>query len=136
MSFVIKNWYLFAALAIILTMLFAGPLRQMLSGVTSVPISQAIQLVNRQNGVIVDVREVDEFKSGHIPKAVNVPLSALTAKTKELEKYKNKPVVLCCRSGQRSGQAAVQLRKQGFTSVHNLSGGLLAWQKENLPTES
>lgn len=136
MAFVIKNWYLFAALAIILAMLFAGPLRQMLSGVASVPIGQAIQLVNRQNGVIIDVREADEFKSGHIPKAVNAPLSVLSTKLKELEKYKNKPVVLCCRSGQRSGQAALQLRKQGFTSVHNLSGGLLAWQKENLPTET
>lgn len=136
MQFVIDNWYLFLALIVVLSMLIGGPIRQSLLGISSIPIAQAIQLVNRQAGVIVDVREPDEFKGGHIPRAINLPLSALKSRLNELEKYKNKPVVVCCRSGQRSAQAAVTLRKQGFNAVHNLSGGFSAWQRDNLPTES
>lgn len=136
MQFVINNWYLFAALVVILAMLFAGPIRQSLSGVGSVAIAQAVQLINRESGVIVDVREPAEYEAGHIPRAINIPLGALDQRLKELDKYKQRPVILCCRSGQRSGQAAVALRKHGFISVHNLNGGLLAWEKENLPTET
>lgn len=136
MQFVINNWYLFAALVVILAMLFAGPIRQSLSGVGSVAIAQAVQLINRESGVIVDVREPAEYAAGHIPRALNIPLGALNDRLKELEKYKQRPVIVCCRSGQRAGQAAVALRKHGFISVHNLNGGLLAWEKENLPTET
>lgn len=136
MQFVINNWYLFLALIVVLSMLIGGPIRQSLLGISSIPIAQAIQLVNRQSGIIVDVREPDEFKGGHIPRAINVPLSALKSRINELEKYKNKPVIVCCRSGQRSAQAAVSLRKQGFNTVHNLSGGFSAWQRDNLPTET
>lgn len=136
MQFVINNWYLFLALIVVLSMLIGGPIRQSLLGISSIPIAQAIQLVNRQSGIIVDVREPDEFKGGHIPRAINVPLSALNSRINELEKYKNKPVIVCCRSGQRSAQAAVSLRKQGFNTVHNLSGGFSAWQRDNLPTET
>lgn len=136
MQFVINNWYLFLALIVVLSMLIGGPIRQSLLGISSIPIAQAIQLVNRQSGIIVDVREPDEFKGGHIPRAINVPLSALKSRINELEKYKNKPVIVCCRSGQRSAQAAVSLRKQGFNTVHNLSGGFIAWQRDNLPIET
>lgn len=136
MQFVIDNWYLFLALVVVLSMLIGGPIRQSLLGISSIPIAQAIQLVNRQSGIIVDVREPDEFKSGHIPRAINVPLSTLKSRVNELEKYKDKPVIVCCRSGQRSAQAAVSLRKQGFNTVHNLSGGFSAWQRDNLPTET
>lgn len=136
MQFVVNNWYLFLALFVVLFLLLAGPIRQSLFGVNSVPIAQAVQLVNRQSGVIVDVREPNEFKDGHIPRALNLPLSALKTRLTELEKYKNKPVVLCCASGQRSAQAAIALRKHGFSSVHNLNGGFRAWQRDNLPIES
>ena len=136
MQFVINNWYLFAALIIILAMLFAGPIRQSLSGVGSVAIAQAVQLINRESGVMVDVREPAEYAAGHIPRALNIPLGTLNDRLKELDKYKQRPVIVCCRSGQRAGQAAVTLRKHGFISVHNLNGGLLAWEKENLPVET
>lgn len=136
MQFVINNWYLFVALVVILALLFAGPIRQSLSGVGSVAIAQAVQLLNRESGVLLDVREPAEYAAGHIPRALNIPLSTLGERVKELDKYKQRPVIVCCRSGQRAGQAAVALRKRGFVSVHNLHGGLLAWEKENLPIET
>ena len=136
MHFVVNNWYLFVALFGVLFMLVGAPLRQAMLGIASIPSSQAVQLINRQSGIVVDVREAEEFKSGHIPRALNLPLSGLATRLNELQKFKDKPVILCCRSGQRSARAAVMLRKNGFNQVHNLSGGLLAWQKENLPTEA
>ena len=136
MQFVLNNWYLFLGLAVVLFMLFADPIRQRLLGIATVPASQAIQILNRQNGVIVDVREPNEFSTGHIPNAANIPVGSIAGRLKELNKYKDKPVIVVCRSGQRSAHAAVVLRKNGFASVYNLAGGMLTWQADNLPTES
>ncbi len=135
MQFVLNNWYLFLGLVVVLFMLFADPLRQRLLGIANIPASLAIQLINRQNGVMVDVREPNEFSTGHIPNATNIPLGSIAARLKELNKFKDRPIVVCCRSGHRSAQAAAVLRKNGFESVHNLAGGMLAWQADNLPTE-
>jgi rhodanese-related sulfurtransferase len=135
MQFVLNNWYLFLGLVVVLVMLFADPLRQRLLGIANIPASQAIQLINRHNGVVVDVREPNEFGTGHIPNATNIPLGSIAGRLNELKKFKDKPIVVCCRSGHRSAQAAAVLRKNGFASVHNLAGGILAWQGDNLPTE-
>ncbi len=135
MQFVLNNWYLFLGLVVVLFMLLGDPLRQRLLGIANIPASQAIQLINRQNGVVVDVREPNEFSAGHIPSATNIPLGSIAARLKELNKFKDRPVVVCCRSGHRSAQAAAVLRKNGFASVHNLAGGIMAWQADNLPTE-
>jgi rhodanese-related sulfurtransferase len=134
-QFVLNNWYLFLGLVVVLFMLLADPLRQRLLGIANIPASQAIQLVNRQNGVVVDVREPSEFGIGHIPNATNIPLGSIAGRFNELKKFKDRPVIVCCRSGHRSAHAAAVLRKNGFTSVHNLAGGMLAWQGDNLPTE-
>lgn len=85
--------------------------------------------------MLVDVCEPNEYREGHIPRAVNVPLSQLKERLGELEKYKQRPIVLSCRSGNRSLKAAIMLKRQGFTKVYSLAGGLLAWQRENLPVE-
>jgi len=135
MQFVINNWYLFVALAVVLGLLLSGPLTQIIYGVKAVSVAQAVQLLNREAGVMLDVCEPQEFKDGHIPQSVNIPLSGLKNSLKQLEKYKDKPIVICCRSGNRSIKGAVTLRKHGFASVYSLAGGLLAWQRENLPLE-
>ncbi|MBE9516749.1 MAG: rhodanese-like domain-containing protein [Proteobacteria bacterium] len=135
LEFVAANWYLFAAAAVILFLLFGNSLMMAINGIKSVNASEAVQLVNHQNGVIVDVCEVAEHQKGHIPGAINIPLSKFAARSGELEKHKAKPVVIVCRSGNRSSRAAITLRKKGFESVYNLSGGVAAWQRENLPME-
>lgn len=135
MQFVINNWYLFLALAIILAMLFGPAISQRRYGIRSVQPSEAVQLINRESAVVVDVCEPAEYASGHIPSALNAPLSALDKHLKPLEKHKNKPVVVTCRSGNRSLRAAVVLRKHGFEKVYSLAGGLGAWQRDNLPLE-
>lgn len=133
MQFAINNWYLILGVLIVLGMLAYGPLTQLMHGVRHVNSAEAIRLLNHEKGVLVDVREPDEYRSGHAPNAMNVPLSGLAADLKQLEKYKSRPVIVCCRTSQRSARAAVALRQQGFTHVQVLAGGMVAWQGENLP---
>jgi len=135
MPFVIHNWYLFLGLAVVLVMLAAGPLNQLRYGVKSVPASQAVRMINHESAVIIDVREPEEFRSGHIPDAVNVPLGTLRGRLSELEKFKDRPLVVSCRTSERAAKAAMTLRKHDFPSVHILAGGIVAWQNENLPTQ-
>ncbi|BAV32690.1 sulfurtransferase [Sulfuricaulis limicola] len=135
LQFVINNWYLFVALAVILFLLATGPISQQMYGIRNANAAQAIQLLNRENGVVVDVCEPKEFSAGHVPNAINLPLSSLKDQLRNLEKHKNKPIIVSCRSGNRSLKAAVILRKHGFATVYNLAGGLQAWERDNLPLE-
>lgn len=135
MQFVINNWHLFLILFVVLFLLVWGPLRQKMYGISHVSLAEAIRLINHDQGVVVDVREGEEFRGGHVPKAVHVPLSGLASGLTQLEKFKSRPIIVCCRTSQRSARAAVMLRKQQFPNVQVLSGGFTAWQRENLPVE-
>ena len=135
LQFIINNWYLFVALAIILFLLLAGPISQQMYGIRNANAAEAIRLLNRENGVVVDVCEPKEFSAGHVPNAINLPLSSLKDRLRDLEKHKNKPIIVSCRSGNRSLKGAVLLRKQGFATVYNLAGGVQAWERDNLPLE-
>lgn len=96
---------------------------------------QATELINHQDAVVVDVRSMAEFKDGHIINAINIPLNGFKNQIGQLEKYKNRPIVACCRSGSRSGMAVRALRQAGFEKVHNLRGGMLAWESASLPVK-
>jgi rhodanese-related sulfurtransferase len=93
----------------------------------------ATQMINQQNALVLDIRQDNEYVGGHIINATHIPLSHLKDRLGELEKHKNKPVIAVCRSGHRSSGACVTLKKAGFESVYNLSGGVLAWESANLP---
>ncbi len=135
MQFVINNWILFLALFIVLGLLAQGPVLQRLRGVRTVGTAEAIQLINRERAVVVDVREPKEFADGHIPAAINLPLSAFPDRLREIERHKQRPVILSCRTSQRSARAANLLAKAGFNTPVVLAGGITAWQSEHLPTE-
>ncbi len=132
-DFAIKYWYLFVALLVVLVMLAMGPILELMHGIKRVNVWDAVRLINHDSAVVVDVSEQPEFKRGHIPESINIPLGALAARAKELEKHKSKPIVLSCRTGSRSSRGAVTLRKHGFENVSALSGGMAAWERENLP---
>ncbi len=134
LEFVSKNWYLFLALVVILALLIADPIRRRTSGVRSVSPLQMPQLT-RDPSVIVDVSEPGEYKKGHLPQAINIPLKTLLSDQGKLAKHKEKNIIIVCNSGNRSASAARHLAKHGFEKVYNLSGGQLAWAKENLPIE-
>lgn len=104
-------------------------------GKNSVDPMGATALINHEDAVIVDVRSIAEFNSGHIVNAVNIPLNGLGNNLKQIEKHRNKPIVAVCRSGSRSASACRLLRKQGFENVKNLRGGMMAWENANLPVK-
>ncbi len=133
--FVLKNWYLFLALAVILGLLLYEPIARARYQIRKLSVLELPRLVSRRQAAVVDVSEPHEYNKGHLPGAMNVPLSRLNKDLERLKKYRAKPVVLYCRSGHRSFQGAKILRRQGFEEVYELAGGLLAWEKENLPVE-
>lgn len=133
MQFAANNWYLILGIVMVLAMLVYAPLTQLRHGVRHVTSAEAIRLLNQEKGLLMDVREPDEYRTGHVPNAMNVPLSGLAGSLKQIEKYKSLPLIVCCRTSQRSARAAVTLRKQGFANVQVLAGGMLGWQRENLP---
>ncbi|MFF2482552.1 rhodanese-like domain-containing protein [Paenibacillus sp. NPDC058071] len=85
------------------------------------------RLKNSEKLHLIDVREIDEWESGHIKEAVSLPLSELAERYEELDK--NAPLIMVCRSGNRSGKACDFLEAQGY-NVTNMTGGMLAWQGE------
>lgn len=96
--------------------------------------SDATVLVNRQNGVFVDVRTRDEYRAGHIAGAVHVLAKEIKANNAaEIEKYKSDPIILVCKSGQTAIESANALAKAGFENVNVLKDGLISWNEANLP---
>lgn len=122
---------LVAALAAILLMLAFDVFRHTLSGVSEVGPGQATRLLNTENAVLVDIRSAKEFRGSHIAHAVHIENTENAAD--KLGKFRDKPLIVYCNSGNRSIGTCGKLRKQGFERVYNLKGGLLAWQKAELP---
>ncbi len=96
---------------------------------------EATQLINREDAYILDVREVDEFAGGHLPEAKNIPAGKLLDRIHELEKFKEKPVLVCCAAGIRSNKACAELKKNGFSKIHSLAGGVDAWLAAGYPVK-
>lgn len=135
MDFILQNIWL------VLLALFSGfmliwpSIGGRLSGVKQIGPQEAVRLFNHEDALVLDVREDSEWRDGHIPKAKHIPLRQLKERVKDLEKQKDKPVIAVCRSGNRSAHACRLLRQAGFERVHNLAGGMLAWEQAGLPKE-
>ena len=133
-KFVTENIFLIA-IAFVSGGMLVWPLVRRGTGGPSVNTLEATMLMNKKDSLVLDVREAGEFAQGHILSARNIPLDELEGRLKEIERYKEKPVIVSCAVGNRAGSAAGLLRKQGFTNVVNLSGGIAAWRQAGLPTE-
>jgi len=135
MEFIQKNIWLVMIAVVSGVMLIWPLIAKRFSGAREVGVTDAVQLINRQDAVIVDVREPAEFKTGHIPHARNIPAGQIGERLKELEKFKARPILLACASGSRSGTAGSALQKAGFAQVWSLAGGMGAWQQAGMPLE-
>jgi len=93
----------------------------------------AIQLINNEDAIMLDVREPAETTAGKIAKAIQIPVGSVGKRVGELDKHKDKHVIVYCKTGARSGLACRELNKAGFDKVYNLSGGISAWQEAHLP---
>jgi rhodanese-related sulfurtransferase len=132
----IQDNLLLIAVALVSGAMLLWPYVRRVGGGPSVSAAQATQLINREDALVVDVRDPGEYGSGHILGAKNVPLSRIDAGGAEIApKRKDKPVIVYCDTGNRSQKAAAALRNQGFARAVNLAGGLGAWQQAGLPLE-
>ncbi len=133
MEFIKSNILLIGLLLGSGIMLLLPSFKKGTGGVPNLGTSEAINLINRNHAVVLDVRSEAEFASGHIVDARHIPLDELAERLGELNKYKDKPILVNCQRGMRSAKACEILRKAEFTQVHNLQGGLDAWILAKLP---
>lgn len=133
MNFLIENWFLIATALISGGMLLWPMLSAGAQGAAVSP-AEAVQLINREKAVLIDVSEPEEFAQGHPVGARNIPFGQIEGH-KQLPTNKALPLVVVCPTGARAGRAAGMLRKQGYEKARALAGGLKAWREANLPVE-
>ncbi len=129
-EFIANHPFLVGTFLLLLTLFIRNETKR---GGASVSAQQLVDMVNRHDAVVLDVRERKDFQSGHIVDALNIPYSALEGRLDELKKYRQRPVILVCRIGQQAGAAGTLLRKKGFENVCRLTGGMTEWRNQNLP---
>lgn len=132
MDFLIDNWMLILV-ALTSGAMLAWPRVQ--GGAKGVTPGVAVQLINSEKAVIIDVCDAAEYAAEHIAGARNVPLGEFEAKLPAAAKNKSRPLILVCASGARAGRAAGLARKLGYEDVRTLAGGLKSWREANLPIE-
>lgn len=130
MDFVEQNlmWVMLAAVS-------GGMLimQTMRGGGNNISVADATLKLNREDAVVLDVRETHEWDRGHIPNARHISLGQIGKRMHELEKFKARPIIVVCASGNRSSSACGKLKRAGFEQVFNLAGGIGAWSESNLP---
>lgn len=133
MKFILDNWMLMSVALASGAMLFWPALLGATGG--SLTPALAVQLINREKAVVIDVCSAEEFAAGHVVGAKNIPLNELEQRLAGVVKNKSLPVILVCRSGARSSRAIGIAKKLGFENAQSLAGGISAWQSASLPIE-
>jgi rhodanese-related sulfurtransferase len=134
LKFFIDNWFLFLAAAVSGGLLLWPMLGKGAGGGGKLSTNDAVQLINREKAVLIDVSEPAEYAAGHALGAKSVPLAQIES-SNALPKNKALPLVVVCTTGARAGKAVVALKKLGFENAQALAGGLDAWRAANLPVE-
>lgn len=129
-EFAMNHWILVTAFVLVASYLIFNLLQGDKGSVGPVA---ATDLINHQQAVVVDIRPAADFQKGHIINAINIPSNGFNNQISTLNKHKDKPIIVSCRSGAQSTGVCQQLLKAGFAQVYNLKGGILAWQSANLP---
>lgn len=132
MEFLQQNWY-WAALAVASGSWLLFDFARAQGDKSQLSPVEATLLINREDAVLVDLRDQAEYAKGHVPNARHIPLADLERRSSELEKFKDRPIILCCASGSRSNAAVATLKKAGFEKLFQLRGGLLEWEKAGQP---
>jgi rhodanese-related sulfurtransferase len=130
----VRNNLLLITVAVVSGAMLFWPLLRRGAGGPHVDTATATRMINREDALVVDVRDPGEFGAGHILGARNVPVERINEKA-DVGKKKDRPLIVYCDSGARAVKAAASLRAQGFSRVFTLTGGLGAWQAAGLPVE-
>jgi len=131
-EFVANHLFLFVLLVSILILLFWNLFGAALSGVVQLSPHETVRMLN-DNAVMVDIRTVADFSTGHILGARNIPANSIGEQLEELAKYREQSMILCCNTGNESVRAGRTLKMQGFKKIYCMQGGVQAWRTANLP---
>ncbi|MCC5014139.1 MULTISPECIES: rhodanese-like domain-containing protein [Legionella] len=130
-QFIVNHWGLWLALVIVLLIIFINELQTQKKRAKELSPQAAVNLINHENAVVIDLREAEVFRNGHILDAIRA--TADDFNEQRMDKYKTKPLILVCARGLQSSQLATKLREKGFTQPMALAGGMAAWQTAELP---
>jgi len=133
LDFIQRNLLLVAAFVGTAGMIIWAEFQRFTKNYKDLSASEMVQLMNHHDPILLDVRESSELTQGVIKGAKHIPMSSLSKRVSELDKFKDQKVIAYCRSGQRSSHACRVLKKNGFTDVYHLAGGVVAWESANLP---
>lgn len=128
-EFALENWPWVAAMAALIVAYFVV---NAAAGGKSISVHEVTRLVNQGEALLLDIRETNEYKAGHITGAMNIPFGAVNTRVSELEKYRAKRIILVDKLGQHASDVAKQLKVQGFDVVR-LGGGMSEWSHQSLP---
>jgi rhodanese-related sulfurtransferase len=137
LKFLLDNWFLVLAALVSGGLLLWQALQGGKGGASSVSTAEAVRLMNREKGVLIDVGEPAEYAAGHAAGARNVPFGSLDGEggKKGLPSNKQLPLILVCPTGARAARAVGLLKKQGYERAYAIAGGFKAWSEANLPIE-
>ena len=131
-EFIANHLFLVSLLVAISSLLFWNLFFSAMGASQIVP-AEVTRLINHEDAELLDVRSAEDFANGHIINAVNIDATTLGEREKELDKYKDKTVVICCGQGQESIRVVRSLKMKGFEKLYSLKGGISAWQNANMP---
>lgn len=131
-QFIINHWPLWLALIVILLLIFVNELMSQRKKAKELNPSAAVDLINNENAIVIDLRDAEAYRNGHIIDAIRASMDDFNQQ--RMDKYKSKPIILVCARGLQSPALAAKLREQGFEQPMVLAGGMAAWISANLPT--
>jgi rhodanese-related sulfurtransferase len=130
LEFAVNHYLLVGAFTGLLGALLFTESRKAGQSVSSLELTR---LINTADALVLDIREAKEFREGHITGSLNIPYGKLVDRVSEIERHKERPVILVCKMGQHAAAAGRILTQKGFSKVLRLRGGILTWQGDGLP---
>lgn len=131
-QFIIHHWLLSSVFLVLLILLLIEEARS--KGILGqISTQELIQMMNHESGVVIDIRNREAYQEGHIVGAVNFPQIDIEKDIVKLNKYKERPIIIVCATGQKAGEVVTKLKKQNFAKVHALSGGMQSWKSAQMP---
>jgi len=132
-EFIANHLFLFSLLIALSALLIWNLFGDSVSGIKAVVPAEMTRLINHDNAIVIDIRPQEEFVNGHVINSINYPLADLESRKSELDKYKDKPLVLYCQTGAESSRVIRGFKNEGFSNIFVLKGGMQAWKNANMP---
>ncbi len=129
-EFVVNHYILVSVFVALLLALLVLESRR---GGAKISAQGAVSLINKDEAVVVDIRDRKDFGEGRITGSLNIPLSGIKGRANELSKHKDKQIIVVDKMGQHAAMAVKQLNAEGFSNVVRLNGGITDWKASNLP---